>query len=334
MEKTIIIAEAGVNHNGDINIAKELICAAHENGADIVKFQLFKTEDLSCKNAPKANYQKKLTNREESQYDMLKKLELNKSQIIDLKNECMKYQIEFLCTAFDFYSLQILREIDLKRYKIPSGEITNYPLLKEIGKTSKPIILSTGMSNLSDIDLAINTLEASGTEREQITLLHCTTEYPAPFEEVNLKAIKTLQKAFKTSVGYSDHTKGISIPLAAVTLGACILEKHFTLDKYMDGPDHKASLEPHEFKNMVQSIRLVEQSLGDGIKRPSKSEIKNIKIARKSIVASREIKKGELLSSDNITLKRPGDGLSPFMWNNLIGKSAKKAFKKDEQIQL
>ncbi|EMF80423.1 N-acetylneuraminate synthase [Leptospira weilii serovar Topaz str. LT2116] len=332
--KTLIIAEAGVNHNGNIDLACKLVDIAVEAGADIVKFQTFEAEKLATKSAKKADYQSKVTDSFESQFDMLKKLELSKSDHLTLINRCKEKGIEFLSAAFDLHSLAFLEQFNLDRYKIPSGEITNLQYLQRIGSLRKPIILSTGMSTLSEIESAILVLEGSGTKRDDITVLHCNTEYPTPFDDVNLFAMSSIRESFKVKVGYSDHTPGIEVSIAAVALGASVIEKHFTLDKSLPGPDHKASLEPSELKVMVQSIRNIEQSLGDGIKRPSKSESKNIVIARKSIVASSRIKAGEFFTFNNLTTKRPGSGISPMRLNEVIGLKAKRDFSEDELIEL
>ena len=331
---TLIIAEIGVNHNGDINLAKKLIKVAYKCGADIAKFQLFSSGELSCKNSPKAKYQNLTTNPDETQYEMLKKLELSSQDIRLLKEECVKVGIGFLCTPFDLPSLKTLEKIGVNMIKIPSGEINNYPLLKAVGRLNKQVILSTGMSRLGEIEEALNILENAGTNKKQITILHCTTEYPAPFQDVNLLAINTLKQAFKISVGYSDHTEGIIIPIAATAIGAKIIEKHLTIDKNLPGPDHKASLDPEEFSEMVKAIRIIEKGLGDGIKKTSESEKKHMLIARKSIVAIKNIKKGECFSEKNISLKRPGNGLSPSLWNFLIGKESTQSYNKDDQIKL
>ncbi|EMJ92086.1 N-acetylneuraminate synthase [Leptospira alstonii] len=332
--KTIIIAEAGVNHNGDLSLAKELICAASESGADFVKFQTFRSELLVSKKAGMAEYQKANIGEESSQFSMLRKLELDPASYEELIAISEKKNIQFLSTAFDLESLEFLRSLGLSLWKIPSGEITNFPYLKKIGSFNQDIILSSGMANLSDIENAIDTLEKSGTKREKMTVLHCNTEYPTPFEDVNLNAMNTIRSAFHTKVGYSDHTSGIEVAIAAVAMGATMIEKHFTLNRNMAGPDHKASLEPDELKLMVSSIRNIERAMGDGIKRPSKSEKKNIPIARKSIVASRNIKKDEVFSESNLTAKRPGDGLSPMSWDIVIGRIAKRDFNTDELIEL
>lgn len=333
-KKIFIIAEAGVNHNGDINLAYKLIDIAAEAGADAVKFQTFKSENVVTKFAKKAEYQIKNTNEDNTQFEMIKKLELKFNDFIKLKEYCDKKGIIFLSTPFDIESARFLYDLGLDIFKIASGEITNYLLLREIGSYKKRVILSTGMSKLGEIEDALNLLIQSGTKKENITVLHCNTEYPTPFEDVNLKAMLTIKEAFKVEVGYSDHTLGIEVPIAAATLGAKVIEKHFTLNKNLPGPDHKASLEPQELKLMVNSIRNIEKALGNGIKYPSLSELKNIKIARRSIVASRPIKKGEIFSKENITVKRPGTGINPMRWNEVIGKSAKRDFDKDEIIEL
>ncbi|MBE8400931.1 N-acetylneuraminate synthase [Leptospira borgpetersenii] len=333
--KTLIIAEAGVNHNGDIELARKLIDAAANAGADIVKFQTFEAKRLVTKSAKKADYQNVMTNNiAESQYEMLKKLELSKEDHEKLIQHCKKNRIEFLSTAFDLQSLVFLEQLNLSRYKIPSGEITNLPYLQKIGSLSKPIILSTGMSTLGEIESALLVLEKMGMNRNEITVLHCNTEYPTPYSDVNLSAMKSIADAFKVKVGYSDHTSGIEVSVAAVALGASVIEKHFTLNRSLPGPDHKASLEPNELKTMVQSIRNVELSLGDGIKKPSSSEFKNISIARKSIVAAYSIKTGEMFTRENLTVKRPGNGISPMRLDEVIGLKAKRDFSEDELIDL
>ncbi|STP09633.1 N-acetylneuraminate synthase [Helicobacter cinaedi] len=334
MSKVLIIAEAGVNHNGDIDIAKKLVDVAAESGADIVKFQTFKSENCVSKNAQKAEYQLQTTNKQESQLDMIKKLELDLETHNILISYCKQKNIKFLSTPFDLESVDLLHNLGLEIFKIPSGEITNLPYLRKIGKYNKQVILSTGMANLGEIESAIAVLVDSGTKRENITLLQCNTEYPTPFADVNLKAMKSLKKAFRLPVGYSDHTPGIAIPLAAVGMGAKVIEKHFTLDKNMEGPDHKASLEPCELKAMVQGIREIELALGDGIKQTSASEAKNKPIARKSIVANCAIKKGEILSESNLYTKRPAEGISPMEWDKVIGTKAVRDFEPDEMIEL
>jgi len=331
---TFIIAEAGVNHNGSIELAKKLIDVAVDAGADAVKFQTFKAENIVTKNAPKAEYQKQTTDTKESQYDMIKKLELDEEAHKELMKYCKNKNILFFTTPFDHESIELLNQLGLEIFKIPSGEITNLPYLRHIGRLKKKVILSTGMADLGEIEDAIDVLVDSGTTRENITLLHCTTEYPAPIEEVNLKAIVTLKEAFKLPVGYSDHTPGIEVPIAAVALGAVVIEKHFTLDKNLPGPDHKASLEPHELKQMVSAIRNIEKALGNGIKKPTQSELKNRNIARKSIVAKIRIKKGEIFTEENLTTKRPGTGISPIRWDELIGKTANRDYEEDELIEI
>lgn len=334
IKKVFIIAEAGVNHNGDIGLAKKLIDEASKSGADAVKFQTFKAEKLVSKSAQKAEYQKQTTDKSETQFDMIKKLELNIDDHKELMSYCKFKNIIFLSTPFDHDSIDLLNNLGLEIFKIPSGEITNLPYLRHLGKLNKKVILSTGMSDIGEIEDALDILVESGTKKENITVLHANTEYPTPMEDVNLIAMVTIGKTFNIAYGYSDHTKGIEIPIAATALGASVIEKHFTLDKTMDGPDHKASLEPHELQVMVKSIRNIESALGDGIKKPSTSELKNKDIARKSIVASCSITQGELFSIDNITVKRPGNGLSPMIWNTVIGKEAVKNFEADELIIL
>lgn len=332
MKKTFIIAEAGVNHNGSIDLAKGLIDKASEAGADAVKFQSFKAEKLVTKNAQKAQYQEVTTDIEENQFEMLKKLELDYESHRELIKYCRLKNIMFLSSPFDLESIGLLKDLGLETFKIPSGEITNLPYLREIGSLRKKVILSTGMSTLGDIEKALDILRINGTT--DITVLHCNTEYPTPMKDVNLNAMNTIKEAFKVEVGYSDHTLGIEVPIAAVALGATIIEKHFTLDKTMEGPDHRASLEPEQFKKMVRCIRNIEIALGDGIKKPTQSELKNIIIARKSLVAEKDIKKGETLTENNLTIKRPGNGISPMRWNEIIGKMANKDYKKDELIEI
>lgn len=332
MANSLIIAEAGVNHNGSLELAKQLVDKAVWAGADCIKFQTFNSVNLVSKFAKKAEYQKQTTDCNESQYDMLKKLELSHEQFIELQSYCNEKGIEFLSTPFDMESIDFLAGLGVNTWKIPSGEITNYPFLRKIGQRKESVIMSTGMCTLEEVRAAINVLNEFGTE--DITLLHCTTEYPAPYNSVNLKAMLTLKKEFRYKVGYSDHTTGIEIPIAAVALGACVIEKHFTLDKNMEGPDHKASLEPDELKKMVQGIRNVEVALGDGIKQPSDAEKKNIEIARKSIVASCDIKKGEIFTENNITAKRPGNGISPMNWKCILSKQAIRNFTMDELIEI
>ena len=329
--KTLIIAEAGVNHNGDFELAKKLVDKAAEAGADIVKFQTCKAENVISRYADKAEYQKKTTGEADSQLDMVRKLMLTYEQYGQLKDYCDEKGITFLSTAFDLPSVDYLHSIGMKMWKIPSGEITNLPLLIKIASLHEPIIMSTGMSKLSEVEDAVKVLKDNGAT--DITLLHCTTEYPAPYEDVNLKAMETMKEKFNLKVGYSDHTKGIEIPVAAVALGACVIEKHFTLDRNMEGPDHKASLEPHKLKQMVDSIRNVEKAIGDGIKKVSASELKNQDIARKSIIAAKAIKAGEVFSEDNITTKRPGNGINPMRWFDLLGRTAKHDYEEDYLIE-
>lgn len=332
MNKIFIIAEAGVNHNGSIEIAKKLVDAAAEAGADAVKFQTFKAEKLVCKNAQKAEYQMETTDKAESQFDMLKKLELTADMHKQLISYCNQKGIMFLSTPFDIESLEFLVQCGVDIIKIPSGEITNYPYLRAVGRTGKKVIISSGMSTLDEVRDAVKVLKDNGSKK--ITVLHCNTEYPTPYADVNLKAMLTLRDELKIDTGYSDHTKGIEIPIAAAALGATVIEKHFTLDKGMEGPDHKASLEPNELKEMVKAIRNIEIALGNGKKSPSESEKKNISIARKSIVAKRAILEGEIFSEDNLTAKRPGTGISPMRWNNIIGQKAKRNFDADELIEI
>lgn len=331
MSRVFIIAEAGVNHNGDIKTAKKLIDAAVFAEADAVKFQTFKADNLVSENAEKAEYQMTTTNKSESQYTMLKNLELSDSMHKELLEYCKEKKILFLSTPFDLESIDYLVHIGLPIMKVPSGEITNYPYLRKIGETHKPVILSTGMSTLEEAKAAIRVLQDSGSE--DITLLHCNTEYPTPMEDVNLNAMITLREVLDVKVGYSDHTLGIEVPIAATALGATVIEKHFTLDRTMKGPDHKASLEPEELREMVRAIRNVEKALGTEKKEPTVSEMKNIIIARKSIVAGKDIAKGDTFSENNLTTKRPGNGISPMMWNDIIGQTAKRDYKKDEQIE-
>ena len=331
---TLIIAEAGVNHNGLMESAKRLIDVAAEAGADFVKFQTFKAETLVTRTADKAEYQKEMTNENETQFEMIKKLELDRNAHDKLIEYCKQKDIQFLSSAFDHDSIALLAELDIPLFKIPSGEITNLPYLRSIGKMGKPIIMSTGMSTLDEVSDALNVLIESGAEKEQITILHCNTEYPTPMEDVNLKAMLTVGNKLGVSIGYSDHTLGIEIPIAAVAMGATVIEKHFTLDRTLPGPDHAASLEPDELKAMVSAIRNIEKAKGNGVKRPSKSETKNIPIARKSIVAKKTIKKGERFSEENLTVKRPGSGISPMNWDDILGKTSAREYQADDLIQL
>ena len=327
-----IIAEAGVNHNGSIKIAKKLIDKAVDSGVDAVKFQTFKAENLLSRAAEKADYQKITTDETESQFDMIKKLELNEDAHKELLIYCQEQGIIFLSSPFDYESINLLCKLGIQIFKIPSGEITNLPYLKHIGQLDKRVILSSGMSTLQEVDKALNILITSGTKKENITVLHTNTMYPTPMEDVNLNAMLTMQKELGIAVGYSDHTLGIEVDIAAVAMGAKIIEKHFTLDKTMQGPDHKASLEPSELKAMVLAIRNIEKALGDKEKKPSPSERVNIGIARKSIVANQIIKKGAILSEKNITIKRPGIGLSPMLWDEIIGTIASKDYQIDDLI--
>ena len=325
-----IIAEAGDNHNGSFDLALKLVDAAVSSGADCVKFQTFVTEEVISKNAEKADYQKQATGSKESQFEMVKKLELPFSQFKEIKLYCKQKDIIFLSTPFDLKSINFLNELGIPFWKVPSGEITNLPYLIKIAKTGKDILLSTGMANLQEIKDALIILQSNGAGK--ITLLQCNTEYPTPMVDANLKAMQTMREFFSCDVGYSDHTLGIEVPIAAVALGATVIEKHLTLDQNMEGPDHKASMEPDDFKTMVQSIRNIEMAIGSGIKSPSPSEIKNMVIARKSIVAKRPIFKGEIFTPENITTKRPASGLSPMKWFDIIGKKAIKDFDVDELI--
>lgn len=332
MNKVMIIAEAGVNHNGDISLAKKLIDIAVEAKVDVVKFQTFKAENIVTDEAPKATYQKETTDSSETQYNMLKKLELNGEEHKELITYCKERGILFLSTPFDLESIDLLGDLGIEIFKIPSGELTNLPYLKKIGAKRKKVILSTGMSTIDEVEGAIRILNNQGTS--DITLLHCTTQYPTPMEEVNLKAMLTMKERFGLEVGYSDHTEGIEVPIAAVAMGATVIEKHFTLDKNMEGPDHRASLEPSELIKMVQAIRNIEKALGNGEKVPSKCELQNKEIVRKSIVAKVSIQEGELFSEDNLTVKRPGSGISPMRWHEVLGRRATKNYVKDEMIIL
>jgi N,N'-diacetyllegionaminate synthase len=327
-----IIAEAGVNHNGSLDLAKRLVDVAVDAGADAVKFQTFKTENLVSRNAKKADYQKETTDTSESQFDMIKKLELDMDIHQKLIDHCQENNIMFLSTPFDNDSVNLLSDLGLQIFKIPSGEITNLPYLRHIGSLDKQVILSTGMSNIQEVEDALTILVGAGTLKENITVLHANTMYPTPMEDVNLNAMLTMQRELGVAVGYSDHTLGIEVDIAAVAMGASVIEKHFTLDKTMDGPDHQASLEPKELKAMVSAIRNIEKALGGNGKKPSPSEGINIDIVRKSIVATKTIKKGELLSDDNISTKRPGTGLSPMKWDEVIGTVASKNYQSDELI--
>lgn len=336
MRHVTIIAEAGVNHNGSIELAKKLVEKAKEAGVDYIKFQTFKASKLVTKAAKQAEYQQKNIGKEgDSQYQMLKKLELSPEEHEVLIDYCRQLGIKFFSTAFDFDSINYLHSLNLGLWKIPSGEVTNYPFLKRIAAYNEPTILSTGMCDMENVRVAVNALYKNGLSKENLILLHCNTEYPTPFEDVNLKAMDALRKEFGVEVGYSDHTKGIEVPIAAVALGATVIEKHFTLDRNMEGPDHKASLEPDELKAMVSAIRNIEKAVGgDGTKHVSESEKKNIAIARKSIVAACDIKAGEMFTEQNLTVKRPGDGISPMRWEEVVGTRAKKDFFEDDLIEI
>ena len=332
MNNVFIIAEAGVNHNGSIALAKKLIDTAKNAGADAVKFQTFKAENLVSKTAEKAEYQKETTDSKESQFEMIKQLELDVDTHKELMRYCNEKSILFLSTPFDHDSIELLSDLGLEIFKIPSGEITNLPYLRHIGRLNKKVILSTGMSDIGEIEDALDILIRSGTKKENVTVLHANTMYPTPIEDVNLKAMVTIGNTFDVEYGYSDHTLGIEVDIAAVALGAKVIEKHFTLDKTMDGPDHKASLEPDELKAMVSAIRNIEKAMGSGIKKPSKSELPNMKIVRKSIVAATNIAKGDLFTEDNLTIKRPGNGICPMRWDEILGTVAFKQYKKDGLI--
>lgn len=332
--KIFIIAEAGVNHNGNIAIAKRMIDVAASSGADAVKFQTFRASDIAVTSAPKADYQKRATGSMGSALGMLKHLELDEAAHKELVRHARKCKIVFMSTPFDAASVELLKRLGCAVFKVPSGEITNIPYLRMIGRSRKPVIMSTGMATMAEITKALDVLVKAGTPRKMITLMHCTTEYPASPEDANLAAMATMERSFKTRVGYSDHTAGITVTIAAAALGAKIIEKHFTLDKTMDGPDHKASLDPSELAAMVCAIRTVEQAIGDGIKRSRPSERKNIGAIRRSIVAKRSIKKGEVFSAENITTKRPGTGMSPLLWDKVVGNVARRDFKKEEFIIL
>jgi N,N'-diacetyllegionaminate synthase len=334
MSKVFIIAEAGVNHNGSVEIAKKMIDAAVISGVDAIKFQTFKVEKLVSVAAPKAQYQMENASASETQFEMLKKLQLPSDSLQELFRYCQEKDILFLSSPFDGESLDMLVDLGMNIIKIPSGELTNLPYLRKIGRLNKRLIVSTGMAYLAEIKDALRILMESGAKKENITILHCNTQYPTPVDDVNLNAIISIKDAFHVNVGYSDHTPGIEIAIAAVALGASVIEKHFTLDRHMDGPDHRASLEPDELKAMVVAIRNVEKAFGNGLKGPSPSELQNRNIVRKSIIALKDIKKGDLFTKDNITTKRPATGISPFEWDIVIGKVAKRDFAEDELIEL
>ena len=328
-----MIAEAGVNHGGDLGRARELVAMAAEAGADIVKFQSFVTGRSITRNAPKADYQLATTGATESQYEMVRQLELSRSDHEVLAEDCRRLGIEFLSTAFDAESFDLLLELGIRRVKVASGELTNLPLLRRFGAAGLPLLVSTGMADLDEIAAALHVLETAGTARDRVTLLHCTTEYPAPFDEVNLRAMRTLAETFGTTVGYSDHTTGIAIPIAAAALGATVIEKHVTVDRSLPGPDHRASLEPAELAAMIGAIRSVEAALGDGVKQPTASELRNRAVARKSLVAARRIRAGETLGPEDLATKRPGTGLSPMLWDEVIGRPATRDYAPDEMIE-
>lgn len=332
--RVLIIAEAGVNHNGDIELAKQLIDVAAQAGADIVKFQTFSADRLVTRNAKKAGYQAQVTESNESQYEMLRRLELSDDMHRELIAHCAVRDIGFLSTGFDIKSVDLLVGLGQCYFKIPSGEITNLPYLRHIGQLGKAVIISTGMATMGEIEAAIDVLEHAGTPRASVTVLHCTTEYPTPMDEVNLRAMRSICTAFDVATGYSDHTIGIEVAIAAVAMGASVIEKHFTLDRNLPGPDHKASLEPEELKAMVLAIRNIETALGDGIKRLTPSELRNKPIVRKSLVASQSIRAGDIFSEQNITAKRPGTGISPMRWDEIIGRVAPRDFLADELIEL
>lgn len=335
MNHVIIIAEAGVNHNGSIEMAKKLIDAACDCDVDYVKFQTTKgPEAITSKFAKMADYQKKNLNQDESQLEMLRKILLRMEDFEELNTYCGKQGVKFMSTPFDLESVDFLAGLNMDYMKIPSGEITNLPYLRKIAKLHIPVIMSSGMCTLGDIEAALNVLTKNGLDESEISLLHCNTEYPTPFDDVNLRAMQTLKQCFGVRVGYSDHTKGIEVPIAAVALGAEIIEKHFTLDRTLPGPDHVASLEPKELNAMTAAIRNIEKAVGTGVKKVTASEQKNIAIARKSIIAARNIKAGELFTDENLTAKRPGSGISPMRWDDVVGKTAKRNFMEDELIEL
>lgn len=334
MTRTLVIAEAGVNHNGDLALARRLVDAAADAGADIVKFQTFKANRVATRAAGKAEYQDRTTGSGESQQEMLRRLELTRPMHEDLITHARERNIEFLSTAFDLESVDLLAELGMARYKIPSGEITNVPFLRHVAKLAKPLILSTGMASLGEVESAVETLEACGVMRDQLTVLHCNTEYPTLMRDVNLRAMLTMGQALGVAVGYSDHTLGAEVSVSAVALGATVIEKHITLDRSLPGPDQEASLEPRDFKAMVEAIRNIEIALGDGVKRASASELKNRSVVRRSIVAARGIRAGELFSEGNLTTKRPGTGISPTRWDDVLGREARRDFLADELIEL
>lgn len=334
MNHVFIIAEAGVNHNGSLDLAKQLIDAAAAAGADAVKFQTFQADKLVSKEAPKAGYQQQTTGGGETQHQMLKRLELDPIAHRELMEHCQQAGILFLSTPFDLESVDLLRNLGMKLFKIPSGEITNLPYLRKVGRLSQKVILSTGMADFNEVENALDALIRAGTPKDKITVLHCTTEYPAPIAEVNLRAMVSMREKLQIQIGYSDHTQGIAIPIAATALGARVIEKHFTLDRTLPGPDHQASLEPDELKAMVAAIRAVEQALGEGVKQVSPCETGNRLLVRKSIVAAENIARGEIFTETNLTVKRPGDGLSPMLWDQVLGTAASKPYVAGEKIAL
>jgi N,N'-diacetyllegionaminate synthase len=330
--RTQIIAEAGVNHNGDLSMAKQLVHVAADAGADLVKFQTFRTSRNLTADAPKAAYQEASVSL--SQYDMVLGLELSRQDHLELVDECRQCGIEFFSTAFDAESLDLLIDLGFERFKIPSGEITNLPFLRRLGSYGGELIISTGMATIGEIDSALEALVSAGTPRERVTVLHCNTQYPTPMEDVNLRAMLAIRDGLKVAVGYSDHTLGMEVPIAAVALGATVIEKHFTLDRSLPGPDHQASLEPQELADMVAAIRNIERALGDGIKRPSPSESPNKVVIRKSVVAATAIRSGETFTEENLAVKRPGTGISPMLWDLVVGRSASRDYAPDELIEL
>lgn len=332
MRHVIVIAEAGVNHNGSFELAKKMVDEAKEAGADYVKFQTFNPKKLVSKYTEKAEYQKKTTGSDETQLQMLQRLILTEDNFLSLRDYCKEVGVGFISTPFDLDSIAFLETFDMDFWKVPSGEVTNLPYLEAIARTKRKVVMSTGMCDMNEIQDAMEVLEKNGTT--EITLLHCNTQYPTPYEHVNLNAMCTIKDTLHKEVGYSDHTQGIEVPIAAVAMGATVIEKHFTLDKNMEGPDHKASLDPTELKQMVSAIRNIEKAIGNGLKEPSSSELTNKEVARKSIVASREIKQGEVFSEENLTTKRPGTGISPMKWYEVIGKVAPRDFSEDEIIEL
>ena len=332
--KTIVIAEAGVNHNGDLELAKNLIKVAAESGADYVKFQMFEAEKLATPSAIKADYQIENTNSSESQFQMLKSLEISKADYVELIKYSSECNIEIFSTGFDIEINNMLAELGQRIFKVPSGEITNLPYLRNIGQFGMDVILSTGMSNLNEIDAAINAIISAGTPLDAITVLHCTTAYPAPMEDINLLAMTTIAQKFGVKVGYSDHSEGIEVSIAAVALGAVVIEKHFTSDRNLPGPDHKASLEPDELRNMIKAIRNIESARGDGVKKLTDSEASNLSVARKTIVASVNIQKGEVFTEENLTTKRASGGISPMNWDEVIGKIARRDYLQNDSIEL